>query len=304
MSKISELRGVEKYKIKFISILELFISDAKYIAMFQKLLKDFIQEQYDMNETKIQLLRLFPEADHKHLNSLTDLELLFALNFFFDIMPTEITTDFKLFCDYNEKKLVKNNDLQSYTSFNEVRKEIVEIKEKEKAKLLEKQTIKILDNDEWLIIKPLSYEASLKYGATTKWCTAAKEDKQYFNQYTKNGILIYFIDKINNRKYAIHRKIKGNDITYWDAEDKPTDLFDFNLSPEAYKVVIPHIRTDKTNLALYTDLVEDNKPKVPQKKFAGYTSENELIDAVQRQYEENERWQHYIEQRNNRDLIF
>ena len=54
----------------------------------------------------------------------------------------------------------------------------------------------LLDNEDFLIVKPKTYEASCKYGAGTKWCTTSKgkEGKELFTQYS-NEVLIYIIDK-------------------------------------------------------------------------------------------------------------
>ena len=68
-------------------------------------------------------------------------------------------------------------------------------------KELEKLVLKLHEDEEWLIIKPLTYESSKKYGAGTKWCTAAdNEDYQFYN-YTNRGILIYTI----NKKFCLFR---------------------------------------------------------------------------------------------------
>ena len=51
---------------------------------------------------------------------------------------------------------------------------------KEFNKELEKQIIREYEDDEWLILRPLTFEASLKYGSATKWCTTYSKEKQYF----------------------------------------------------------------------------------------------------------------------------
>ena len=62
-------------------------------------------------------------------------------------------------------------------------------------KELSKQTHKLYEDNEWLVIKPMSYQASLKYGASTKWCTVSNDSSEYYFKYSKRGILIYSINK-------------------------------------------------------------------------------------------------------------
>jgi len=51
------------------------------------------------------------------------------------------------------------------------------------------------ENDEYILLQPLTHRGSLKYGAQTRWCTAARGESQSFVRYTKNGLLVYLIDK-------------------------------------------------------------------------------------------------------------
>jgi hypothetical protein len=60
---------------------------------------------------------------------------------------------------------------------------IAEMKAEEKD--LENQVLKIYDNDEWLLLRPLTFNASKKYGANTKWCTTTEHNNEYFHKYTK-----------------------------------------------------------------------------------------------------------------------
>jgi hypothetical protein len=54
----------------------------------------------------------------------------------------------------------------------------------------------ILDNGEILLIKPKTPKASCYYGSGTKWCTAGKDSKYWFNYYKSNNEDYYIlIDK-------------------------------------------------------------------------------------------------------------
>lgn len=261
-----------------------------------------VQENFSVVKIKETIVHIFPEIDQEKLDKLNDLEILFSFYMFTSMMPVEINKDFQLFCKYNEKKAIKRNDLQSYSSFNEIRQEIADIKEREKEKELEKQVIKIYDKDGWFILKPLTYEASLKYGAHTKWCTASKDDKQYFGQYTKNGALIYIINKETNVKYAIHNKIRNRDLTFWDAEDNQITFFDIDVPADAIVAIRENIKINKTNDALAKEILVDRK-QAPKKPHGGYKNKTELLEQVQKQYERNARWAEYIEAKKS-DFVY
>ena len=51
------------------------------------------------------------------------------------------------------------------------------------------------EDDKWVIVRPLTFASSVKYGASTRWCTTYQAEKQYFERYWRQGILIYFINK-------------------------------------------------------------------------------------------------------------
>ena len=61
------------------------------------------------------------------------------------------------------------------------------------------------DTPDWLVVVPLSTEASQKLGTDTKWCTSTRSDDNYFDRYTLDDLtsLIYIIGKTTDEKYAI-----------------------------------------------------------------------------------------------------
>lgn len=52
---------------------------------------------------------------------------------------------------------------------------------------------KIYEDERIVVVAPLTHRGSCKYGAFTKWCTATPSNDENFNEYFKNGILVYFI---------------------------------------------------------------------------------------------------------------
>ena len=60
---------------------------------------------------------------------------------------------------------------------------------------------KVWENDKVVIVKPSRKDKSCKYGAGTKWCTAARGHSNYFNTYHDQGVeLYYLIPKDRNDK--------------------------------------------------------------------------------------------------------
>lgn len=116
----------------------------------------------------------------------------------------------KFFVDFEKysSKLSKK-DIYQY-SFKELKSEL----EKCGPSIsdIKKQGAKIIfENDEFIAIHPLTYEANKLYSANTKWCTSSNETifKDYNSiRATSSSLnynfLFFIIDKINGKKYALH----------------------------------------------------------------------------------------------------
>jgi hypothetical protein len=75
----------------------------------------------------------------------------------------------------------------------------------------------LIENDDYLLISPLTLKGSLKYGADTKWCTASKSSSYQFTSYTKDGNLFYLVSKKergkNYNKVAFYARSKNEHLT-------------------------------------------------------------------------------------------
>ena len=125
----------------------------------------------------------------------------------------------------------ENNQLPGLdvTKINEV-SEISElmslIKLKNISKKLQKQVFKDYEDDEWLIVRPFTGEASQKYGYGTKWCTSSESYQAHFFSYTEEGKLIYCINKINGKKIAVYykkNKDSTTELSFWNMVDDRVD---------------------------------------------------------------------------------
>ena len=94
--------------------------------------------------------------------------------------------------DIYSPKYVKYNDLKRIV-------EDAEFVKKEKTFVKEDHVIIIHDCEKYTMLYPKTHMASVKYGATTRWCTAAKSYKGTFESYQSKGYLVYILDKTKKR---------------------------------------------------------------------------------------------------------
>lgn len=117
-------------------------------------------------------------------------------------------------------------DIYRYKSYWELQTVLSAMEKKKKDREQEKEVLKDVDklyeDSRFLVVRPYSHDASCYYGSNTKWCTASKNNRGYFNRYVDSGILIYVIDKKSNDntlgKMAININENGN-IWIYDQKD-------------------------------------------------------------------------------------
>jgi len=97
----------------------------------------------------------------------------------------------------------KSPDIFQYKSFKELGDEIRKAKEKSFTKKLKKASPgkdykKVYEDDDMVVIIPLTHAGSCKYGQGTRWCTASKTHPQYFEGYNERGVLFRILQKNDN----------------------------------------------------------------------------------------------------------
>ena len=139
---------------------------------------------------------------------------------------------------------ITNPDISQYDDFNQIEAAVKEANEKVKMKELEKQVIKLFDNDEWSVVIPLSYEASKTYGANTKWCTT---QERYWIDYMKTYKLIYIQNKKTNEKYAVSRHFEDSKkIQAWMSNDDETNPMLLPIPSEIMSIIICEVNKTDT----------------------------------------------------------
>ena len=159
------------------------------------------------------------------------------------ISDDEIVNIFNRF--NNQKSRLKNKDILGYASVEELLSAIGEKSGKEVEKNIKgKEANIIINNDRMTVVEPLTVNASKKYGANTKWCTTSNDDETNgFDYWFKDYSLVYFIDKINDKKYAIafnpYLDEQGwNEMDKDMNVDKILDIFDLSFN-EVFDHVVP-----------------------------------------------------------------
>ena len=152
----------------------------------------------------------------------------------------EILNEFEI---HSKAGRIKKNDIGQHKDFTSLSNSVSEAKEILKQKEAEKQTIKLMDTDEYCIIIPLSYEASKIYGSGTKWCTT---QERHWNDYKDKYKLIYIIQKTTNKKFAISRR-KGDDtqIQAWLDNDNEVSPFLLPLPQEVMTIITDEVRKNE-----------------------------------------------------------
>jgi hypothetical protein len=227
---------------------------SKYIEMLIKL--DKTREFNEPDAYRRQMIECMVGwgIDYNYLETF-DLE---TLNMFFlsinNLMGEQgKIRSFTKFASLNERKLIENNDITTYSSWDEIEQAVSLAEIKLIDKETSKQIKKIYEDDEWLSLRPLSLEASMKYGANTKWCTTT-ESGQYYARYSARGILIYNINKKTGYKVACFKNLDqayDNEFSWWDVTDKKIEVLD----SEAPSSVLEAIRNEIKNRSVTNKLL-------------------------------------------------
>lgn len=102
---------------------------------------------------------------------------------------------------YISNKDIYHSDYKEYGGFKDVLNKAIE-KRNDSLFVREEHIDVLIENERFLLIRPKTHQGSLKYGAETRWCTAATHAPSTFNSYLTNNNLLYLIDKEGNKTPA------------------------------------------------------------------------------------------------------
>lgn len=252
MARLKEIK--EKYPLLSKSLIDI-LSDLdvsktnKYVPLFLMLIQEDIKSRYtkalevDEYERKYYfdevsaIFNIEPNIDNKELYQLYSLSRM--VTYYTDVNTIRSV---RQFMDYYERKLIKV-DLNDVKSEDDMRRLISQSSLKDLIKVNEK-AIKIeYRTDEWLVLRPLTYESSLKYGAATKWCTCSVNEPSPFFDYTTDDILLYCINMKTGDKVACHIELRessthNSEYSFWNSKDIRIDSMFSGLPKEVLEVIV------------------------------------------------------------------
>ena len=144
---------------------------------------------------------------------------------------------FEQLCD---EGYIVDKDIQNYKSLGDISVVVLDAETKKLGKKVNYETQIIIDNEEWLVLKPLNMSASRKYGASTKWCTTQR-DEGYFYDYSNRGVILYILSKTDNVKWALYYEHKNNMLSWWNTIDERVDGLMVDLPSELKKRLVKYI---------------------------------------------------------------
>ena len=138
--------------------------------------------------------------------------------------------------------------------------------------------VKIYQDENIVVVAPLTHRSSCKYGAHTKWCTAVPSTDEHFNYYMQHGVLVYFIVRSpykNNKEYkfAYYHPFDEEVIELKGWYDMSDNQLDFNSEPNSVdfnliKFLVPDEVTQmvqeyiKTQKPIWSKRVKETKDRV------------------------------------------
>jgi len=190
-------------------------------------------------------------------DGLNDGQMYYISNYITEHFSIDTFTTLKEFMEYMDKDQIENKDVSTYKDLEDVRGAVTLASMKELTKDLEGQVIKEFEDEKWVAVRPLTFSASAKYGASTRWCTTYKKEKNYFEKYWRKGILVYFINKETGYKFAGFKGLDGDsEFSFWNSEDSRVDYLDVDADDYLFPLVRKIFKSQDTNKNLCSDEIQ------------------------------------------------
>ena len=240
MSRIDELKKQHpQFNISYLDIFKrLDISKTgKYMPIISHAVNEIIKKRISY-KNEIDVVKSRCNEYGFNYDGLNDYELTTS----FTILDYVVGKDWDVvreFMDYMERGVIENKDVLTYKNMEDVKAAVSTATLKLYSKELESQVHKEFEDDTWVALRPLSFEASSRYGSSTKWCTTYKKEKEYFAKYFSRGVLVYFINKITGYKFALYSEVYdiNNEISFWNAEDRRVDFLELDIEPYLLPII-------------------------------------------------------------------
>ena len=124
-----------------------------------------------------------------------------------------------------DKNIDKFKELYDWE--HQVYKAEQEMYERDHMKRIEKsakeQTDYLHDDDDYMIVRPRSADSSCYYGKGTKWCISSTQSRNYFDQYTGEGVGFYFVLFKHLTQEDPYKKMA---LVFRPGESEPSEVYD------------------------------------------------------------------------------
>jgi hypothetical protein len=147
----------------------------------------------------------------------------------------------------NNRIGLENRDINNYDSWDQLGNAVSMAEIKLKGKKLKKEVLTVLDNEDWLIIRPLTFESSITYGSNTRWCTASKNNREYFYRYSRNGVLCYLFNKKSGDRYGIYYSTQDSEFSIWTVQDRRVDTLETNIPFDVIRDLYVYMKNERVN---------------------------------------------------------
>lgn len=282
MSRAKDLKSNPDYNVNLYELFSLFSPEgkSKYVETLIRIMKKTPNIEDHKNEI-IEVLHSEYELPKDKLKEIPTLQIVFFYKLIDTMFNSSDLKSFQKFCELNERGLIKQNDLSTYNSFEDLLNSLSLAEMVSDLKDMEKQIRIVFEDDEWLLIRPLTYHASKKYGANTKWCTTSEGNVDHFMRYAGNGVLIYCINKKNGYKVASYNSLNKNDpeFSFWNQKDTRIDSMQTELTDNLLSMIKRESTIDaKTNRFLLSDDERTKEERILKNKGYHYNEPSPVVE--------------------------
>lgn len=182
-----------------------------------------------------------------------------------------------------EDNYIKGLDVNQVTTMEQV-KFLVNTHMIDKiANEMSKQVIKVHEDDKWLLIRPITWESSLKYGSSTKWCTASDTNPDHFFRYSERGILLYCINKIKGTKTAFFKTTADKyevETSFWNEMDSRIDSMESDLDTYIIDIIrnLEKVSNRELGGEVYKKSFAENYEKYEKRKVLRVNDEEPVYE--------------------------
>lgn len=236
----------------------------KFIPMMINVLDNELNNRLDneesIREIKNYFLQIFPYMNESFFDNRENVKIAWHLIRVFE-SNSVVSNNFRSISDFTEfylKGYINNVDSTKIKTISEVELYNSMASINSVSNEYEKQIHVLLNDDKWLVLTPLTYEASTKYGASTKWCTAAKNDVHQYFRYTDIGLLIYCLNKETGYKVAMYYQ-KEDGISFWNAKDNRIDSIETELDGSVFDLLKKSIKLLPNTSKIDTEVWEQSR---------------------------------------------